>query len=353
MRPTPLTEKTRQWLYGPPAFARVDEGDDTAFYARERLVNHLDETARRTVVELIGSLLRDEQPDILDLMASWDSHLPTDLSAGRVVGLGLNCRELEENVRLTERVQHDLNRDPRLPFADGSFDAVLNTVSVDYLTRPFEVFAEVARVLRPGGLYLVSFSNRFFPPKAVKIWKEASEQERILIVEDYFQATDAFTESQSWISQGRPRPRGDKYHGLGLPSDPIYAVWAEKKGAPEGRPRRTPPRADAAPPWDPELVARRQAAVGQTLRCPYCQERLSLWAVPQTPFTEYDVEHLWVCFNDACPLLVRGWDTMNRQGNRGFSYRFMYQPQKGYGGTLPVPSLRALRAGIVAAQPDA
>ena len=61
---------------------------------------------------------------------------------------------------------HDLNRTPTLPFEDESFDVVLNTVSVDYLTRPFEVFAEVGGVLRPGGLFLVTFSNRAFPQKA-------------------------------------------------------------------------------------------------------------------------------------------------------------------------------------------
>ena len=90
----------------------------------------------------------------------------------------------QDRAVLDERVVRDLNADPRLPFADGSFDVVLNTVSVDYVTRPLELFREVGRVLRPGGLFLVIFSNRYFPEKAVRIWRESSEQERILIVED-------------------------------------------------------------------------------------------------------------------------------------------------------------------------
>jgi hypothetical protein len=347
MHPTPLSEATRRLLYGPEAFRRQDEDDDRLFYAADRLVSHLDDTARATVERLIAALVVEEHPAILDLMASWDTHLPASLQPERLVGLGLNANELERNERLTERVLHDLNRDPRLPFPGASFDAVLDLVSVDYLTQPFEVFAEVARVLRPGGLHLVVFSNRYFPEKVVRIWHESSDQERILIVEDYFQATDLYTESSLWISQGKPRPANDKYGGLGLASDPVYAVWAEKKGRPAGRPARRPPPAVDRAPWDEEEVARRKAEVGRTLRCPYCGEKLSKWAVPQTPFTEYDVEYLWVCFNDRCPFLVRGWDTMNRQGNRGYSYRMMYHPKKGYCGSLPVPTLRALRESII------
>ena len=238
MHPTPLTEATRRLLYGPEAFRREDEGDDRLFYATDRLVSHLDELAITTVERLIAALVVEEHPAILDLMASWDTHLPASLHPERLVGLGLNGNELERNVRLTERMLHDLNRDPRLPFPASSFDVVLDIVSVDYLTQPFEVFAEVARVLRPGGLHLVVFSNRYFPEKVVKIWHESSDQERILIVEDYFQATDLYTESNLWISQGKPRPAGDKYGGLGLPSDPVYAIWAERKGGPAGRPAR-------------------------------------------------------------------------------------------------------------------
>jgi SAM-dependent methyltransferase len=347
MKPTPLTPEQRRLVYGPAAFSRLDSSPDDEFYARERLVHHLDEQARRTVSRLIDDLVIEARPLILDLMASWGSHLPARLQTAHVVGLGLNEQEMRKNPVLAEYVVHDLNADPRLPFADGSFDVVLNTVSVDYLTSPFAVFADVARALRPGGLFLVIFSNRLFPPKAVKIWREASEQERILIVEDYFQSVARFTESRVFISQGRPRPVDDRYSGPGLASDPVYAVYAETTGAPAGRRLRQPPPAHGNPPWNPEELARRKTETGRTLRCPYCGQRLKKWAVPQTPFTEYDVPFLYVCFNDRCPYFVRGWDAMNEQGNRGFSYRMMYHPGKGYVGMLPVPSPRALRESIV------
>ncbi len=311
------------------------------------MVPHLDEAALKAVSEIISALVVEERPEILDLMASWDSHIDAEVQPRRVVGLGLNRNELDANPVLDERLVHDLNRDPRLPFADDSFDVVLNTVSVDYLTRPFEVFGEVGRVLRPGGLFLVLFSNRFFPEKVVRLWRDANPQERGLIVEDYFASCRDFTASESFTVCGRPRPATDRYFDTGLPSDPVHAIWAEKRGGAAGRPKRRPPESD---PWylsDPDELDRRKAVVSESMTCPYCGEGLSKWAVPQTPFTEWDQEFLFICFNDRCPYLLRGWQTMARQGNSGFSYRLMYNPGNHRCMPMPVPDLRAFRESIV------
>ena len=148
---TSLTTKTTQQLFSLEDFTRENEENDAIFYSRPRLVSHLDAVALRTVEAIIGALVVEPGPRILDLMASWDSHLPPALEPAELVGLGLNEAELRANTALTARVIHDLNEHPELPFDDGAFDVVLNTVSVDYLTRPQEVFAEVARVLAPGG----------------------------------------------------------------------------------------------------------------------------------------------------------------------------------------------------------
>ena len=173
-------------IFGTDAFSRLDESDDLEFYSRDRFVSHLDSLALSTVEKLIGTLVVEESPAILDLMAGWDSHIPGDLRAREAVGLGLNENELRKNKVLSETVIHDLNKDPYLPFPDNRFDVVVNTVSVDYMTKPAEVFKEVGRVLKPGGLFLVIFSNRMFPEKAVKVWREAGEDERVLLVEDFF-----------------------------------------------------------------------------------------------------------------------------------------------------------------------
>lgn len=55
--------------------------------------------------------------------------------------------------------------EPKLEAGDCSFDAVLICVSVQYLQQPEKVFAEIYRVLKPGGVCIVSFSNRMFYEK--------------------------------------------------------------------------------------------------------------------------------------------------------------------------------------------
>jgi SAM-dependent methyltransferase len=153
----------------------------------------------------------ENEPRILDLMASLDSHVPDSVRPASLVGLGLNAQEMERNQALDEFVVHDLNRTPTLPFENGRFDVVLNTVSVDYLIDPIAVFSEVGRVLRPGGIHLVIFSNRMFPTKVVKLWQQSSEPERIWLVEDFFRATGLFEKPRVFSSQGQPRPPEDPY----------------------------------------------------------------------------------------------------------------------------------------------
>ena len=212
-------------------FARNDEREDGDFYTRPRLVNHLDDTAIMYVSRLYQRLIPPGSR-VLDLMSSWVSHLPADLHLDRLVGLGMNEEELEQNPRLDEHVVHDLNRDPRLPFEDGIFDAVICTVSVEYLTRPDDVFQEVARVLKPGGTFIVTFSNRWFPTKAVRIWTELHEFERSGLVLEYFRNADRFTDLESYSMRGLPRPVGDRYYSQQPFSDPVFGVWGRRSPAP-------------------------------------------------------------------------------------------------------------------------
>ena len=334
-------------MYSDDSFSRIDESDDSLFYATDRFVQHIDSLALSTAERIIGELVIEDSPVILDLMAGWDSHIPSTIVAQRVVGLGLNPRELSKNSVLTEHCIHDLNKDPCLPFPDNTFDAVLNVVSVDYMTRPVEVFREVGRILKPGGLFLVIFSNRMFEQKAVKIWRQSGEEERAWLVEEFFRRGGIFSSPQVFVSKGKPRPRDDKYAHLGIPSDPIYALYAEKTGG--GRSKRPKRLHDSALPDlpDPQELEKRKDAVKGTLQCPYCSEKLRKWEVPQTPFTQWDIEFMFLCFNDHCPYLVRGWDVMYRQGNTGLSYRFAYNPDRDQCMSVPVPNLHALKDGIV------
>jgi hypothetical protein len=152
------------------AFGRQDEGDDLAFYALPRLVTHIDEGAVAALTVRYRELL-PEQGRVLDLMSSWVSHLPDDRTYVEVVGHGMNERELAANPRLDRWFVQDLNRNPVLPLATAMFDAAVCCVGVQYLQRPIDVFAEVHRTLSKGAPFIVSFSNRCFPTKAVAIWR--------------------------------------------------------------------------------------------------------------------------------------------------------------------------------------
>ncbi len=214
-------------FFSPGALSRQDDGPDAQFYANPRLVSHLDAQARQTISALYGRLL---QPDwrVLDLMSSWQSHLPAGFRGAEVVGLGMNETELQYNPQLTGHVIHDLNADPRLPFAEAYFNAVICTVSVEYLTRPWEVFAEVRRVLQPGGLFIVTFSNRWFPPKVVQIWTELLDFERLGLTLEYFLRDGGFTDLETFSARGWPRPPEDKYFPQIRFSDPVLAAWGRR-----------------------------------------------------------------------------------------------------------------------------
>ena len=170
----------------PRSFERIDEGDDGLFYAPPRLVSHIDEIAVAALSAFYSGLL-EPGGAVLDLMSSWVSHLPPAPQLGEVVGHGMNAEELAANPRLTRWWVQDLNRDPCLPLNDGGFDAALCCVGVQYLRRPFEVFTEVHRVLRPGAPFAVSFSNRCFPTKAVAVWRALDDRGRARLVRLYME----------------------------------------------------------------------------------------------------------------------------------------------------------------------
>jgi SAM-dependent methyltransferase len=140
----------------------------------------------------------------------------------------LNQAELDANSRLTRRLVHNLNATPGLPLASAAFDAVICTVSVEYMTRPFDVFDEVARVLRKGGLFVLTFSNRWFPPKVVRVWSELHEFERMGLVLEYFLRSGSYRSLETMAVRGYPRPVDDKYFHQIRFSDPVYAVWGRK-----------------------------------------------------------------------------------------------------------------------------
>jgi SAM-dependent methyltransferase len=210
-----------------PLFDRLADEPDAGFYASPRMVSHVDRTASEQIAALYRRLIPNGSR-VLDLMASWESHLRPDHALGEVVGLGMNAEELSANPRLTEHRVHDLNLDPRLPYDDASFDAVICSLSIEYLIHPLEVFADIARVLRPGGRFVVTFSNRWFPPKVIRGWELMHEFERPGLVMEYFLRDGLFAALETWSMRGLPRPPDDKYADQLQESDPVYAIWGER-----------------------------------------------------------------------------------------------------------------------------
>ena len=199
-------------------FERDDESADERFYQIPRFVTHIDDAA----IEAVTQLYREYFPAggaVLDLMSSWVSHLPTDVSYGRVVGLGMNRAELDGNPRLDERVVQNLNRVTELPFGDGEFDGAAICVSVQYLTQPVLVFREIGRVLRAAAPLVVSFSNRCFPTKAVAIWQELDDRGHAQLVRRYFEEAGNWTGIEA-LDRSPRRWRGD----------PLYAVIGRAAG---------------------------------------------------------------------------------------------------------------------------
>ena len=193
----------------PDAFAKVDEGDDAVFYAAPRLVTHIDDRAIAAVTDLYRELFRPGAV-LLDLMASWVSHLPAEVSYGEVVGHGMNARELAANPRLSRSFVQDLNREPALPLASHAFDGATMCVSIQYLQRPVDVLAEVARVLRPGAPLVITYSNRCFPTKAVAIWQNLHPREQAELVTLYLRSAGLPTVAVREL--------------LRAPGDPLWAV---------------------------------------------------------------------------------------------------------------------------------
>lgn len=197
----------------------MDDSDDSEFYAMERKVVHIADGA----IEALRSRYSELFPPatrVLDLMSSWRSHLPEGVRTGPVTGLGMNAQEMADNPQLDDFIVHDLNADPKLPFEEDTFDAVICAVSVQYLTQPAEVFSEVLRVLKPGGVCVVSFSNRCFMTKAVRVWLATTDSGHRILVRGHL-------EKAGFV------PVADEE--LATPDDPLWVIWGRNPSE-RGRP---------------------------------------------------------------------------------------------------------------------
>mmetsp|Transcript_74627 Transcript_74627/g.224388 ORF Transcript_74627/g.224388 Transcript_74627/m.224388 type:complete len:148 (-) Transcript_74627:100-543(-) len=141
----------------------------------------------------------------------------------------MNALELEQNVQLSDYTPKNLNVDPTLPYDDESFDVVTCVVSVDYLIHPLDVFREVNRILKPGGKFILSQSNRCFQSKAIAMWLAQSDMEHCLVIAAYFHYSKGWMRAKIFDAS----PSGPRTN------DPLFIVEASK-GSSE------PPKLDAS-----------------------------------------------------------------------------------------------------------
>ena len=212
-------------LLQPNQRIKLDDSDDQLFYSYPRFVTHVDEG----FIQQLTDLYRQRIPAkarILDMMSSWVSHLPTDRDFAHVEGHGLNAEELARNPQLNHYFVQNLNINPQLPCLDQEFDAVINCVSVQYLQYPEAVCSEIHRILKPGGISIISFSNRMFFQKAIQVWRDGSEAFRIELVKSYFRSVPGFSTPEVICSKSTAP---NFLQWLGVPGgDPFYAVIAHR-----------------------------------------------------------------------------------------------------------------------------
>jgi ubiquinone/menaquinone biosynthesis C-methylase UbiE len=148
-----------------PWLAHMRWRKDFAAWRRRRLYQE-DYQAERVVEvrQALGGSFTGQR--VLDLGSGMGGGLVALRRAGLdVVGLDYNpayCRIAQlRGQRYGLRLPLAVGAGEALPFAEGSFDAVICLDVLEHVQQPERVLAEMHRVLRPGGVVLTTVPNRF------------------------------------------------------------------------------------------------------------------------------------------------------------------------------------------------
>jgi ubiquinone/menaquinone biosynthesis C-methylase UbiE len=104
---------------------------------------------------------------------------------------------------------------------------VCDACSVQYLEQPEKVFSEIYRVLKPGGVAIISFSNRLFYEKAISAWRLNTDYGRQQLVKSYFQSVSGFSTPEV-VTKVRERACSRSHYGLHACSRSHYGLHACK-----------------------------------------------------------------------------------------------------------------------------
>jgi len=97
------------------------------------------------------------------------------------------------------------------------------------MVQPFMVFSEIARILKPGGRFILTFSRPQHASKTIRIWEGCHEFERPGIMLEYFLRDGLFNDLHSWSMRGLVRPADDKQSSAQETADPLHAIWGSKR----------------------------------------------------------------------------------------------------------------------------
>ena len=160
---------------------KLDESNDEEFYSDPKFVYHLDANFRKYLSVVYENEIADCST-VLDLMSSWDSYLPKGKKLKKVIGHGLNKKELERNKILNYFWIQNFNLNQTIPLESETIDFCLMVAAWQYLQYPENLTKEIARILNNKGKIIISFSNRAFWHKTPNIWSTSTEEERLLYV---------------------------------------------------------------------------------------------------------------------------------------------------------------------------
>ena len=201
---------------------KLDESNDEEFYSDPKFVYHLDANFRQYLSNIYKKEISDGST-VLDLMSSWDSYLPKDKKYKKVVGHGLNRRELETNKIFDTFWIQNFNLNQQIPLDNKCVDYCLMVAAWQYLQYPENLTREIVRILSNQGKFIIAFSNRAFWHKAPNIWINSNEEERVKYVRKVL------------ISNGFNEPKiikkfNEQSHNIFnfLNKDPFYCLIATK-----------------------------------------------------------------------------------------------------------------------------
>ncbi|MCU7837008.1 MAG: class I SAM-dependent methyltransferase [gamma proteobacterium symbiont of Taylorina sp.] len=211
-------------------FLRKIEDDDSIFYAAIETKPSVDQAALDQLKQFYTEKIQDNSK-VLDFMCGSASHLPDKLQYLNVTGLGLNKSDLKANLNLDRTIIHDVNNNPQLPFENNEFDAIICSFSVEYITQPQKVFQQLARILKPGGLLIISFSEHYFKKKVISLWEDVHSFERMGIVLEYFRQCSEFENLNSESIRGLIKYNEDPFISKNVYSCPLFIISGNKKGS--------------------------------------------------------------------------------------------------------------------------